>query len=113
MSANRSASDPAQVKEAKKAAELIRFNHDADVLAIMGSEAGRRFVWRFLGMASVYKSIFTTSSEIYYKAGWQDCGHWLQAEVARVAPNEYLLMQQEAAKLTDAITPDPKDTTDV
>lgn len=95
----RSASDPDQVKAAAKEQVFRQEQEDADILALMNDAVGRRFVWRLLGQTNVFKSIFVTSSEIYYKAGQQDIGHWLQRQVDRVAPEQYITMQREAAKL--------------
>lgn len=95
----RNASDAEQVKEARKVDELRAMNWANDIASVMGSVSGRRFVWEVLRKTNVYQSIFVTSSEIYYKAGWQDCGHWLMKAVAKACPADYLLMQQEAARL--------------
>lgn len=95
----RNASDAEQVKESRKQDELRALNWQNDISGVMASVKGRRFVWHILSETNVYRSIFVTSSEIYYKSGWQDCGHWLMKAVAKVCPAEYLLMQQEAARL--------------
>lgn len=104
----RNASDPLQVAEARKHDALRKQNEDNDLIDLMNTEVGRRVIWRFLNYTNVYESIFTTSSEIYYRAGKQDVGHRVMKEVARVTPAAYLLMQQEAGKLDESlVSPEP------
>ena len=44
----------------------------------------------------MFSSIWRQSAEIHYLAGKQDIGHEIQANIVRVCPDLYLLMQREA-----------------
>lgn len=107
----RNASDPEQVKNAKAFEKQAQERLEDNTRWVMANEQGREFVWWFLGKCKIYESIFTTSSEIYYRAGRQDVGHDLQRLVATADPEHYLLMQQEAAHL-DELKVSPPETTE-
>lgn len=103
----RSASDPAQVQRAKDTETFRKEQQAADLNALLATDFGRRYLWRILDRTQVFASIFVTSSEIYYKAGQQDIGHWLMKEIGLANPEAFLLMQREASKL-DAQTSEPE-----
>lgn len=104
----RSASDAQQVKQAAKDERFLRETDRADLKTVMQLPAGRRLIWRVLGWTHVFDSIFETSARIYYNSGRQDVGHELQQEIASAEPHLYLVMQQEAAKLTENMVEPPQ-----
>lgn len=107
----RNAADAQQVR---KANESVKFRADrdrGDIQAVMSTPAGRRMMWRFIGECGIYKSIFIPSSEIYYRAGRHDLGLWLVAQIMDTCPQDYLLMQREAANM-DAEIEEPSPTED-
>lgn len=109
----RNASDRDQVKAAKKSERFIRDEQLNDIRATFGQDSpfgyqARRLLWRLLGEFKVNESIFVTSSEIYYRAGRQDAGHFLMAEVLEADPELYLLMQREAIQRRKNEAPEPE-----
>lgn len=91
----RNAADPKQVKNADRVERDRADGAVDDLIAVMSTSQGRRDRWRLLTRCGVYKSIFVTSSEIYYRAGWQDVGHFLVAELIETCPALYRKMQME------------------
>jgi len=65
------------------------------VRAVLGSEAGRLFCSHILQAAGVYRSIWTQSAEIHYRAGRQDFGHELMAEWLEASEELYDQMERE------------------
>lgn len=97
----RNASDARQVKDAKLNEKVRYENLLNDVRAVMRIPEGRRLMWQLLAQTNVFDSIFVTSSEIYYRAGQQDIGHWIMKLIDKADPKLYLQMQQEAAKIEE------------
>lgn len=92
----RNAADPVQVRRAGKKdqdkGELFR----AALVAVMGTVPGRAFVWGLLERAGVYQSIWSPNAEIHYRAGRQDYGHELMADVLAADEELFLQMEREA-----------------
>lgn len=104
----RNAADPEQVRKAKQTEAERGRSEDDDLRNIMSAPVGRRFVWRLLGEFGIYRSIYDGhGGRMSFNAGKHDTGLWLMAQIQRVAPHEYLVMQAEAAHL-DAVREDPK-----
>jgi hypothetical protein len=65
-------------------------------IVTLGSRGSCRIqTWELLGKTRVFETIMETNARIYYNAGQQDIGHWIQGEAVRLAPDEYLTMIQE------------------
>ena len=62
----------------------------------MSTYHGRHFCWTLLERLGVFRSVFVTSSEIYYRAGQQDAGHELMARLIEADVEAYALMETEA-----------------
>lgn len=92
----RNAASPDQVRRAerreKRLAELSR----AALVEVMRSPAGRMVLWDLLERAGIYRSIFTTNAEIYYRAGRQDFGHELLAMILEADEAGYEVLEREA-----------------
>jgi hypothetical protein len=106
----RNASSVGQVNEAKLREKLAEDNEMARLKGLLAMPEFRREMWLLLGATHVFDSIFVSSSEIYYRSGQQDVGHWLMQRIAAADPEAYVLMQREAAALTaqDVIPPDTR-----
>lgn len=70
-----------------------------DIVAVMSTEAGRRFVASRIRVCGVYGSVWEASAKIHYNAGRQDVGHQLMADVIAAAPDAYTVMEREAREL--------------
>ena len=69
-----------------------------DVRHVLSSVQGRRFVWRILDMAGVYRSSFTGNSSTFFNEGARNIGLRVLSDVMDAKPEAFLLMQQEDKK---------------
>ena len=96
MSNNRQNSDDKnQVKQASKDEKLARIRELEDVVAVMDTEAGRRFVWRLLSRAGVFTSSFTGNSTTFFNEGKRDQGLFLLSETMEGCDELYYVMTRE------------------
>lgn len=108
----RNAADPEQVKRAKDVVKYSRDDELNDWRAVLGTPEGRRVLWRVLEQCNTNKSIFAADhGTISYRAGWQDAGHYLMAEINEAEPRAFLRMIQDANRI-DANTTEPEPTKD-
>lgn len=68
----------------------------ADLEAVMGSPAGRRFMWGLLGECGLYRSSYHPSALIHFNEGQRSIGLALLARLTADCPDQYLTMQSEA-----------------
>lgn len=87
--------DAADVAEMRRRAKDARKREAADFLEIMGTAAGRRFVWRLLSQAGVFHSSFTGNSETFFREGKRAIGLWVMSEIDALCPESYALMVRE------------------
>lgn len=97
---NANAADPRQVR-AMERLEKRRAERWADSLrAVMATPHGRLFVWMTIRRAGVFESPFDAHGGIQsFRIGRGDMGREIMAEVLRLAPDDYLLMEAEARKV--------------
>ena len=89
--------DPGQVKKAGERAKLTRKRELDDLLVVLSTLNGRRFIWRQLSECGIYKSSFHPSgSTVYFMEGRRDVGLKLLADVMEVSPEAYSTMATEA-----------------
>lgn len=87
--------DPAQQAVADAQAEARRVEVE-DIEEILNSKAGRRFTWRMLERAGVYRTSFNNSGSVTaFNEGRRDIGLFLMAEIHEIAPEQYLAMLRE------------------
>jgi hypothetical protein len=91
----KNAADEKQVKAAKDKELRGRELEMQDLLNVLSTVSGRRFVWRLLGHCRVFETIWHNSALIHYNAGQQDVGHWVMKEINDAAPESLLLMIKE------------------
>lgn len=85
----------AQEQEAKTG-DLIRQQDADDFKALMATKRGRRFVWRLLEMAGVYRSSFGTNAlQMAFTEGNRNTGLFLMAQIHEHCPEAYLTMLRE------------------
>lgn len=94
------AAEPQQVAEQESKAKRAARIADEDLGAIMGEMTGRRFVYRILEMAGVYRLSYTGNSETFFNEGARNIGLKLMAEIQRVAPAQYLQMLKEQSSIS-------------
>ncbi len=92
------AGDRRQVERAEKAAKSVRRQRDEALRWLMADLRGRRIVWSLLGKAGVFRSSMASSPELTaFNEGRRDIGLALLADVMRLCPENYALMQSEQA----------------
>lgn len=91
----KNAADENQVKAAKAKDKYRRNRELEDVRVLLTLPEGRRFLWRCLGKAKVFESIWVSSAQIHYNSGMQDFGHFLMAEIVASDPDAFLAMMKE------------------
>lgn len=76
---------------------MSRDQETNDLKSVLSTPAGRRFVWRQLAEAGVFRTSFVplASDSTAYNEGRRSLGIALLAEITTETPHSYLLMQQE------------------
>jgi len=91
------AADPEQVRRAGERSLSFRQQELNDLAYVLSSRQGRRFLWRQLCEAGVFKSSFHQSgSVVYFNEGRREVGLKLLADLTEVDPSMYHQMAQEA-----------------
>lgn len=97
--AQRNARDPKAVDAAARVAKRRAEREAGDMRWIMSDARGRRFIWRLLGNAGIFRTSFTGNSETFFREGARSIGLQVFAELHQVVPDAYLTMAKEAAAL--------------
>lgn len=71
-----------------------------DIKHVMGTENGRRFVWRILGYCGIYKDIEGTGSEADRQIGKRRAGLYLLGIISDIAEDNVFKMMKEAKEKT-------------
>lgn len=85
---------PAEAYAERKARRLARELRDA-TRAVLSTPAGRQVLAAIVEQAGVHHSIWTASAEIHYRAGRQDFGHELMAQLLEADEDLYETMERE------------------
>ena len=73
-----------------------RRNKERDIIAVMGTEEGRRFVWKLLSKTGLFHSKFIEKSLfMYWIAGRRDLGLEIFNELITACPELFWKMQAE------------------
>lgn len=87
-------------EEEKERAELRRKNLQRedkdDFVWLMNNRQGRRFIWRLLDAAGIFRSSFTGSSETFFREGQRDIGLRIMSRIHDYCPDQYALMLKES-----------------
>lgn len=84
----------ANVEIARKA-KLATQIEASDFKWICSNKRGRRFIWRLLEKAGVFRSSFTGNSETFFREGARNIGLQVLAMIHEHAPEAYTLMLNE------------------
>jgi hypothetical protein len=76
--------------------KLIRDRELDDLRAVLDLPHGRRLLWRLMGEAGLFSTVWDPSSKIHYKAGQQDFGRYILLEVVAARPDAYPQMISES-----------------
>jgi predicted nucleotide-binding protein (sugar kinase/HSP70/actin superfamily) len=78
--------------------DIERQNEIDDLIAVMKTPEGRRFVWRKLSEWATFATPFVGEAPdvTSFNCGVQSCGFDLLSEITEACPEFYLLMQKEA-----------------
>jgi hypothetical protein len=92
----RNAADPKQVRRAARKEAQLEEQFTAALRDVLSTTRGRFVIWELLRRAGVFRSIWVMTAEIHYRAGQQDFGHRIQADVLKASESAYELMSREA-----------------
>lgn len=94
-----------QERDSAKAAEkerLLRERELSDLCSVMGRKEGRRFIWRQLSEAGVYRLSFDTdAAQMAFNEGSRNRGLVLIAELMEACPDRYSEMLKEQKELKE------------
>lgn len=96
------AADEENVRTRKRKDESIRDRELADLKLVMDSLEGRRFVWRLLDKAGVFRTSFTGNSTTFFNEGMRNMGLVVLADVHEACAEQYIQMMTEAKKDTES-----------
>jgi hypothetical protein len=90
------AAEESQVKDRKRKDERLRDIELADMKKMMSTREGRRFVWRLLDRAGVFRTSFTGNSTTFFNEGQRNIGLIVLADVMAAAADQYVVMMNES-----------------
>jgi hypothetical protein len=90
------AAEESQVKDRKRKDERLRDIELADMKKMMSTCEGRRFVWRLLDRAGVFRTSFTGNSTTFFNEGQRNIGLIVLADVMAAAADQYVVMMNES-----------------
>jgi hypothetical protein len=86
-------------EEAQAEAKRLREQQVEDLKFVMGDHRGRRFVWRMLVEAGVYRSTFSEShAAMAFQEGKRNLGLLLVDDIVSECPGDYDRMRAEQRK---------------
>lgn len=90
------AADEQQVKTAAKKEVGQREKELNDMRSVLSTAQGRRVLFNIMAQCRTYNSVLHQSgSMVYYNAGQQDIGHWLQKEIVEADTEAYFKILKE------------------
>lgn len=91
---NREVADQEQAGEAR---DLKRLGEETDFQWLMSTAQGRRFVWRLLDLAGVFRLSYAgeATHATAFAEGSRQIGNVLLADIHRLCPERYQLMVTE------------------
>lgn len=90
------ASDEEQVKGRKRKEDKVRDRELNDLRKVMDSMEGRRFVWRLLEKAGVFRTSFTGNSTTFFNEGMRNMGLMILGDVHEACADAYIRMMNES-----------------
>lgn len=94
--------DPTDLNAHAREADATELKHSAtrqqevaDIKWLMAHKQGRRYVWRLLEKAGVYRTSFTGNSETFFREGQRNMGLFVLSDVMEVAAENFAKMLEE------------------
>lgn len=84
--------------------KMVREQQLEDLRQVMSTPNGRRFVWRFLSDANVFRSCFTGNSTTFYLEGRRDVVLPYYQDIMQACPEMFWKAQQENLKFDQEVT---------
>jgi hypothetical protein len=96
------AADPKQVKRAKQKERLAAKREQDDLVTVLSTVQGRRYLWGLLADCGVFRLSYVpgASHQTEFNEGRRSIGLKTMAEIHAVDPALYVVMAQEAANDT-------------
>lgn len=91
----KNAASKKQVESAEAKERRLFDQRRNDLLAVMATPQGRRFLWRLLAKCNAFSSVFETSARIHYNSGRQDVAFDLLREIDAADPDMFFKMRTE------------------
>ena len=95
------AADEENVSKHKRKDQNARDRELHDLRTMMDSIEGRRFVWRLLDKAGVFRTSFTGNSTTFFNEGMRNMGLMILADVHEACADQYIQMMKEVKKGED------------
>jgi len=93
----RSAAERKDVREAEKAASLVRSKRYAYTREIMSTSAGREWLWDLLAGCGVFSNPFTSDDRMTaFSCGAMNVGQQLLVDIMAACPDAYIQAMREA-----------------
>lgn len=89
------AGEEERIAQAKAEARDVSLLAKNDLVWLMGEARGRRFIWRLLDKAGIYRTSFTGNSTTFFNEGQRNLGLWVQAMLIEHCPEKYFAMLNE------------------
>jgi len=77
------------------AESIERLQELNDIKSVMETPAGRRFIWRVMDRAGVFRGCFTGNSTTFYNEGRRDMGLFVLNDVLETCPKLFSQAQDE------------------
>lgn len=91
----KNAASKKQVESAEAKERRLLEQRRNDVIAVLSTPQGRRFLWRLLAKCNAFSSIHETSAKIHYNSGKQDVAFDLLREIDDADPEMFFKMRTE------------------
>lgn len=89
-------SDAQQVRRARTTEKKRREQLLADLRAVLKTGEGRRVLWAILGNCRTFESVYDENAlRMAHRAGRQDLGHELMADIDAAQPDAFVAMMKE------------------
>lgn len=84
-------------RKADEKARLLRLREEDDLKWLMQHKQGRRFMWRLLGIAGLYRNPMQGDGDAFtnLRCGMQAVGQQMVAEIHGLCPERYFEMVKE------------------
>lgn len=76
-----------------------RRRENSDLRKVLSTPEGRRFIWKMLGRAGVFRSSFTGNSHTFFNEGKREIGLGLFEDVMTINSEMFVRMQKENTSL--------------